>query len=168
MSRLNLRSISPEGMFWTGSLQWKREQNFRCLSGGTCVVITKHPQIHSPVSRSSLVRYGAVVATSITELNTVYTQGALWQQRVPETKTEWKDESGDKWSEWHVETLTRGIFGSYLWSWVMGKPSFLHVTVAWVSSSTSHGNSASWPVCVVTSELLSLIIGGTAEMEGPL
>lgn len=56
------------------------------LSWGTRVIITKHPQIHSPVIRSSLVGYGTVVATSITELNAVNAQGALWQQSVPEGK----------------------------------------------------------------------------------
>lgn len=79
-----------------------KQQNFGCLSRGTCVVITKHPQIHSPVIRSSLVGYGAVVATSITELDTVHTQGALWQQSVPETKTASKDGSRDRRGEWRV------------------------------------------------------------------
>lgn len=74
-------------MVWSSSRQWKCELQFSCLSRGTFVIITKHPQLHSPVVRSSLVRDSTVVAPSITELNTVDTQGPLWQQSVPEMKT---------------------------------------------------------------------------------
>lgn len=47
----------------------------------------------------------------------------------------------------------------------MGKPSFLHMTIAEESPSTSQGKTASWPTCAVTTELLVFIIGGTGEKK---
>lgn len=69
------------------------------------------------------------------------------------------------WSKANVMTRT-GVY--FFLSWVMGKPSFLHMTVAEESPSTSQGKTASWPTCAVTTKLPSFMTGGTGEKSETL
>lgn len=98
----------------------------------------------------------------------MYTQRALWQLSVPGTNTQLKEEWMDVfvfWSKANIMTRT-GVY--FFLSWVMGKPSFLHMTVAEESPSTSQGKTASWPTCAVTTELPSFMTGGTGEKSETL
>ena len=83
-----------------------------------------------------------------------------------------RDDEKDEWMDvfvfWSKANIMATTSVYFFLSWVRGKPSFLHMTVAEESPSTSQGKTASWPIFAVTIELPSFMTGGTGEKSQTL